>query len=102
MFAAFHNQSPLKTMVKQYTSSFDELSFFPRAGVLCLVKCDQGQFSSSLYLKFKGEVVVIGRGCLVLLKFKSFCVLKLCKDYVFLVLIFLVLIRHPSVLIVSD
>ena len=30
------------------------------------------------------------------------CVLKLCKDYVFLVLIFLVLIRHPYVLIFSE
>ena len=28
--------------------------------------------------------------------------LKLCKDYVFLVLISLVLIRHPCVLIVSE
>ena len=39
-------------------------------------------------------VIIIGRGCLVLLKFKF----KLCKDYVPLVLDFLVLIRHPCVL----
>ena len=40
------------------------------------------------------RVIIIGRGCLVLLKFKF----KLCKDYVPLVLDFLVLIRHPCVL----
>ena len=39
------------------------------------------------------RVIIIGRGCLVLLKFKF----KLCKDYVPLVLDFLVLIRHPCV-----
>ena len=39
------------------------------------------------YLKFKLEFVIIGRGC---------------KDYVPLVLNFLVLIRHPCVLIVSE
>ena len=40
------------------------------------------------------RVIIIGRGCLVLLKFKF----KLCKDYVPWVLNFLVLIRHPCVL----
>ena len=46
------------------------------------------------FVKFKSEFIIIGRGCLVLLKFKF----KLCKDYVPLVLNFLVLIRHPCVL----
>ena len=49
--------------------------FFPRAGVICLVKCDEGRFSrlaeTVQFLKFKWEFVIIGRGCLVLLKFKS-------------------------------
>ena len=35
------------------------------------------------YLKFKWEFVIIGRSCLVLLKFKlSLCWRMLCKDYV--------------------
>ena len=51
--------------------------------------------------------VIIGRGCLVLLKFKSslcwrMLCLTLCKDYVVLALILLVLIRHSRALIVSE
>ena len=46
------------------------------------------------FLNSKWEFIIIGIGCLVLLKFKS----KLSKDYVPLVLNFLVLIRHPCVL----
>ena len=30
-----------QTVNKFQVSSFEELSFFPRAGVLCLVKCDK-------------------------------------------------------------
>ena len=52
--------------------------------MLCLAKCGKGLFSSSVfcvlcsvlaeavrYQKFKGEFIINGRGCLVLLKFKS-------------------------------
>ena len=46
------------------------------------------------FVKFKSEFIIIGRGCLVLLEFKF----NLCKDYVPLVLDFLVLIQHPCVL----
>ena len=69
-----------QTVFKFQASSFDELSFFPRAGLLCLVKCDEGRlfrfcvykFAKAVrYLKFKWEFVIIGRGCLVVLKFKS-------------------------------
>ena len=60
------------------------------------------------YLKFKWEFVIIGRGCLVFTQSSSqvcvggCCVLKLCKGSVPLVLNFLVLIRHPCVLTVSE
>ena len=88
------------------TSSFDKLSFFPRRKSIfkfCVYKLVE----AVRYLKFKWQFVIIGRGCLVLLKFKSSCVggrcvLKLCKGYVPLVLNLLVLIRHPCVLIVSE
>ena len=33
-----------QTVYKFQARSFDELSFFPRAGLLCLVKCDEGRF----------------------------------------------------------
>ena len=33
-----------ETVYKFQTSCFDELIFFPRAGVLCWVKCDEGRF----------------------------------------------------------
>ena len=38
-----------QTVYKFQASFFDELSFFPRAGLLCLVKCDEGRFSSSVF-----------------------------------------------------
>ena len=38
-----------QTVYKFQASSFDELSFFPRAGLLCLVKYDEGRFSSSVF-----------------------------------------------------
>ena len=38
-----------QTVYKFQASSFDELSFFPRAGLLCLVKCDEGRFSGSVF-----------------------------------------------------
>ena len=38
-----------QTVYKFQASSFDELRFFPRAGMLCLVKCDEGRFSSSVF-----------------------------------------------------
>ena len=44
--------------------------------------------------KWEFIIIIIGIGCLVLLKFKS----KISKDYVPLVLNFPVLIRHPFVL----
>ena len=55
------------------------------------------------YLKIKWEFVIIGRGCLVLLKFKSslcwwMLCFAVCKGYVPLVLNFLMLIWHPCVL----
>ena len=56
--------------------------------------CGYKLAESERFLKFKSEFIIIGRGCLVLLKFKF----KLCKDYVLLVLNFLVLIRYPCVL----
>ena len=51
----------LEPYVKRYTISkfltkfevIDELSFFPRAGVLCLVKCDEGRFSSSVFTSWR-------------------------------------------------
>ena len=69
-----------QTVNKFQVSSFEELSFFPRAGVLCLVKCDKSSIfkfcvyklaQAVRYLKFQWEFVIIGIGCLVLLKFKS-------------------------------
>ena len=42
------------TVYKFQASCFDELSFFfPRAGVLCLVKCDEGRFSSSVFTSWR-------------------------------------------------
>ena len=38
-----------QTVHKFQASSFDELSFFPRAGLLWLVKCDEGRFSGSVF-----------------------------------------------------
>ena len=38
-----------QTVYKFQASSFEELSFFPRAGLLCLVKCDEGRFSGSVF-----------------------------------------------------
>ena len=38
-----------QTVYKFQASSFDELSFFPRAGLLCSVKCDEGRFSGSVF-----------------------------------------------------
>ena len=38
-----------ETIYKFQASCFNELSFFPRAEVLCLVKCDEGRFSSSVF-----------------------------------------------------
>ena len=67
---------------------------------------DDSNFFTSVFshlADFKCEFVIIGRGCLVLLTcVGGCCVLKLCKGYVPLVLNFLVLIRHPCVLIVSE
>ena len=70
------SRTSCEMVYKFQASCFDELSFCPRAGVLCLVKCDEGRFSSCVFtswniLKFKWEFVIIGRGCLVVLKFKS-------------------------------
>ena len=42
-----------QTVYKFQASSFDELSFFPRAGLLCLVKCDEGRFSSSVFTSWR-------------------------------------------------
>ena len=42
-----------ETLVKLQASCFDELSFFPRAGVLCLVKCDEGRFLSSVLTSWR-------------------------------------------------
>ena len=42
-----------QTVYKFQASSFDELSFFPRAGLLCLVKCDEGRFSGSVLTGWK-------------------------------------------------
>ena len=76
--------------------------------MLCLVKYDEGRFSSTVFTsnnKLSLELPT-GRGCLLLLKCQvcvgGCCVLKFCKDYVRLVLNLLVLIRHPCVLIVSE
>ena len=38
-----------QTVYKFQASSFEELSFFPRAGLLCLVKCDEGRFSGIVF-----------------------------------------------------
>ena len=38
-----------QTVYKFQASSFDELSFFPRAGLLCLVKCDEGRLSGIVF-----------------------------------------------------
>ena len=42
-----------QTVYKFQASSFDELSFFPRAEVLGLVKCDEGRFSSSVFTSWR-------------------------------------------------
>ena len=42
-----------ETLFKFQGSCFDELSFFPGAGVLCLVKCDEGRFSSSVFTSWE-------------------------------------------------
>ena len=67
-----------------------------RRSIFCVYKLAE----AVRYLKFKWEFVIIGRGCLVCVV--ECCVLKLCKDYVPLVLNFLLLIRHPCLLIVSQ
>ena len=38
-----------ETVYKFQASCFDELSFCPRAGVPCLVKCDESRFPSSVF-----------------------------------------------------
>ena len=92
-----------ETVYKFQTSCFDELSFFPMTWSAVFSQlwrrsifkfCGYKLAEAVRFLKFKSEFIIIGRGCLVLLKFKF----KLCKDYVPLVLNFLVLIRHPCVL----
>ena len=42
-----------ETLFKFQAGCFDELNFFPRAGVLCLVKCDEGRFSSSVFTSWR-------------------------------------------------
>ena len=92
-----------ETVYKFQTSCFDELSFFPMTWSAVFSQlwrrsifkfCGYKLAEAVRFLKFKSEFIIIGRGCSVLLKFK----LKLCKDYVPLVLNSLVLIRHPCVL----
>ena len=92
-----------ETVYKFQTSCFDELSFFAMTWSAVFSQswrrsifkfCDYKLAEAVIFLKFKLQFIIIGRGCLVLLKFKC----KLCKDYVPLVLNFLVLIRHPCVL----
>ena len=38
-----------QTVYKFQASSFDEISLFPRARLPCLVKCDEGRFSSCVF-----------------------------------------------------
>ena len=92
-----------ETVYKFQTSCFDELSFFPMTWSAVFSHlwqrsifkfCGYKLAKAVRFLKFKSEFIIIGRGCLVLIKFKF----KLCKDYVPLVLNFLLLIRHPCVL----
>ena len=92
-----------ETVYKFQTSCFDELSFFAmtwsavfsQSWLRSIFKfCVYKLAEAVRFLKFKLQFIIIGRGCLVLLKFKC----KLCDDYVPLVLNFLVLIRHPCVL----
>ena len=92
-----------ETVYKFQTSCFDELSFFPTSWSAVLSQvwrrsifkfCVYKLAEAVRFLKFKWEFIIIGRGCLVLLKFKF----KLCKDYVPLVWNSLVLIGHPRVL----
>ena len=80
-----------QTVYKFQTSCFDELSFFPITWKAVLSQlwrrsifkfCGYKLAEAARFLKFKSEFIIIGRGCLVLLKFKF----KLCKDYVPLVL----------------
>ena len=89
-----------ETVYKFQTSCFNELSFLPMTWSAVFNQlwrrsifrfCGYKLAEAVRFLKFKSEFVIIGRGCLVLLKFK----LKLCEDYVPLVLNSLVLIRHP-------
>ena len=42
-----------ETVYKFQASCFDELSCFLRAGVLCLVKCDEGRFLSSVFTSWR-------------------------------------------------
>ena len=42
-----------QTVYKFQPSSFDELSFSPLAGLLCLVRCDEGRFSSSVFISWR-------------------------------------------------
>ena len=99
-----------QTVYKFQASSFHEPSFFSRAGVLYLVKCDEGRFSSSVFKSWRkpykiSEVQV--RVLLLLaeanntsvLKFQSslcqqisMSCFKVCKEYVPLVLNFFVII----------
>ena len=89
-----------ETVYKFQTSCFDELSFFPMTWTAVFSQlwrrsifkfCGYKLAEAVRFLKFKSEFIIIGRGCLVLLKFKC----KPCEDYVPLVLNSLVLIRHP-------
>ena len=92
-----------ETAYKFQTSCFDELGFFPMTWTAVFSQlwrrsifkfCGYKLTEAVRFLKFKSEFIIIGSDCLVLLKFKF----KLRKDYVPLVLNFLVLIRHPCVL----
>ena len=92
-----------ETVYKFQTSCFDELSFFAmtwravfsQSWLRSIFKfCVYKLAEAVRFLKFKWEFIIIGRGCLVLVKFKF----MLCKDRVPLVLNFPVLIRYPCVL----
>ena len=42
-----------ETVYKFQASRFDELSFFPRAGLLFLVKCEEGRFSTCVFTSWR-------------------------------------------------
>ena len=101
-----------QTVYKFQARSFDELSFLPKSWTVVLSQvwrrpifkfCVYKLAEAVRYLKFKWEFVIIGRACLVVLKFKSsLCWRMLCFKALNLVLNFLVLIRHSCELIVSE